>query len=327
MEAAGSNLWGLVLAGGDGTRLQPLTRALTGAPIPKQYCRIAGGRSLLEATIARIRPLIPRARTLVVVNHDHLEVASEQLGGLPPENVLVQPANRDTGPGLLFSLLHLVPRHRAATVVVFPSDHHVRDAGAFVARVEQLVQVVARLPDRIALLGVRPDGVESDLGYIEPGGPVPLGETGTALEVEAFHEKPDHHEAARIIAGGGLWNTFVMAFHRDRGLHLVRNTRPADYAHMKGLLDHPETLAAAYRSLPSWNFSRDLLARVPHHLVAVPSGDIGWSDWGTPDAVARTLARVADPPSWPTAETAAVRYATSGAIASSSSPRVSGSHR
>ena len=71
--------WALVLAGGDGTRLQPLTRRIAGAPIPKQYCRIVGDRSLLEATLARIFPLVPRERTLVVVNRSHLQLALPQL--------------------------------------------------------------------------------------------------------------------------------------------------------------------------------------------------------------------------------------------------------
>src|SRR6058998_1977376 len=75
--------WALVLAGGDGRRLEGLTRKIAGAPIPKQYCRIAGDRSLLEETLARIFPLVPRERTLVVVNRSHLELALPQLPGIP----------------------------------------------------------------------------------------------------------------------------------------------------------------------------------------------------------------------------------------------------
>ena len=78
-----SALWALVLAGGDGTRLQSLTRLIAGAPIPKQYCRLMGERSLLEETLARIKSLVPRARTLAIVNRDHLPLATPQLAGPP----------------------------------------------------------------------------------------------------------------------------------------------------------------------------------------------------------------------------------------------------
>ena len=107
---AADRLWALVLAGGDGTRLQALTRLIAGAPIPKQYCRIVGDRSLLETTLARIAPLVRRERTLAIVNRGHLSLARPQLAAIPTSNVLVQPQNLDTGPGLLVSLLALARR-------------------------------------------------------------------------------------------------------------------------------------------------------------------------------------------------------------------------
>ncbi|MEW6267798.1 MAG: sugar phosphate nucleotidyltransferase, partial [Thermodesulfobacteriota bacterium] len=124
-------LWALVLAGGDGRRLRALTQRLAGRPIPKQYCRIAGDRSMLEATLDRIAPLVPAARTLVIVNRDHLHLARPQLAGLPAENVLVQPCNRDTGPGLLWSVLAVERRAPGALLAVLPSDHFVADGAAF----------------------------------------------------------------------------------------------------------------------------------------------------------------------------------------------------
>src|SRR2546426_10426179 len=109
------HLGALVLAGGDGTRPQALPRLIAGAPIPKQYCRIVGGRSLLEPTLARIAPLVRRERTLAIVNRGHLSLARPQLAAIPTSNVLVQPQNLDTRPGLLVSLLPLARRDAAAT--------------------------------------------------------------------------------------------------------------------------------------------------------------------------------------------------------------------
>src|SRR5690349_6719100 len=92
------SLWALVLAGGDGTRLQGITRLIAGAPIPKQYCRILGSSSLLETTLRRIAPLVAVERTLAIIQRAHLPIARPQLVSIEARNVLVQPRNLDTGP-------------------------------------------------------------------------------------------------------------------------------------------------------------------------------------------------------------------------------------
>jgi len=280
--------WALVLAGGDGTRLQALTRKIAGAPIPKQYCRIVGDRSLLEATLGRIYPLVPRERTLVVVNRSHLELALPQLLDVPPGNVLVQPGNRDTGPGIVFGLLDLVARHPRAPVVVFPSDHYVDDASALREHVERAILLVDRLPTKIALLGIRPTHPEPGFGYIEPGPPlvVPGLELLPAYQVGAFHEKPSVERAKHLLRKGALWNSFVMVFHPSRLLALLQERRSADVEWLRGVIRS----GAGYEHVPRWNFSADFLTKIADHLIVVPVDGVYWSDWGTPEAVEQTLA-------------------------------------
>jgi mannose-1-phosphate guanylyltransferase len=280
--------WALVLAGGDGRRLQVLTRKIAGAPIPKQYCRITGDRSLLEATLARIVPLVPRERTLVVVNRSHLELALPQLRDVPPANVIVQPGNRDTGPGIVFALLDLIARRPVAPVVVFPSDHYVDDGSAFREHVERATLLVDRFPTKIALLGIRPTHPEPAFGYIEPGPPLVVRglESPPAYQVAAFHEKPSIELAKHLQRRGALWNSFVMVFHPSRLLALLQQRRSADVERLRGVIRS----GAGYEGVPSWNFSADFLTQIPHHLVVVPVDGVSWSDWGTPEAVERTLA-------------------------------------
>jgi mannose-1-phosphate guanylyltransferase len=288
MQSAGQ--WALVLAGGDGTRLREFTRALTGHPIPKQYCRIVGDRSLLERTLDRIAPVAPPERTLVIVNRDHLPLARPQLGSVPAENVIVQPRNCDTGPGLVLSLLALARRAPDARVAVFPSDHWVADEGAFVAAVARALGVVGRLPRKMALIGIPPEHPEPDLGYIEPGPPLEDVEDAGAFHVAAFREKPTPEMAGRIARGGGLWNSFVMAFCLRPVLRLLARRRPVDFGRMRDLRKHPERIEEAYGEVAPWNFSGDFLARIPRHLVVLRAERTGWSDWGTPQAIVRTLA-------------------------------------
>ncbi len=278
--------WAIVLAGGDGTRLQELTQKLTGAPIPKQYCRLVGERSMLEATLARTQYCAPLERTLVIVNQNHLALAREHLRNVPSHNVLVQPCNRDTGPGLLFALLALAERDPGALVSVFPSDHYVGDDRAFIAHVSHAAEVVAQLPEKIVLLGIRPDRPESGYGYIVPGQPLrAVARNGSTFHVACFYEKPPIEIAQDLLNRGGLWNSFVMVFQVGHMLELVRTMMPMDFQCLRQARTCPE----AYARLKAWNFSSNFLVRIPEHLLVLPVADVHWSDWGTRDAIERTL--------------------------------------
>lgn len=291
--------WAVVLAGGDGTRLQELTRQITGSPIPKQYCRILGRRSMLETTLARTQFYAPLDRTVVIVNWDHLAIAREQVRTVPATNIVVQPSNRDTGPGLLLALLAVARRAPQATVAVFPSDHYVGEDRLFIEHVIHASQVVQHLPDKIVLLGIRPDHPEPSYGYIVPAElPAHVAGDRITFQVDRFHEKPPADLAKRLLEQGGLWNSFVMVFQVSRMLELLRRLMPVEYEHLVAAHDDPASLSAAYRELRPWNFSHQFLMRIPEHLAVIPVEDVHWSDWGTRDLIERTLQRLTQRAPW-----------------------------
>src|SRR6266481_6395303 len=115
-------LWGIVLAGGECARVRHFLQRLCGNRGIKQFCALIDSRSMLEHTLARVERLIPRERILVVVSRNHREEVTQQLAHWPTDNVIVQPANRDTAPGILLPLAHISYRDPSATVAVFPSD-------------------------------------------------------------------------------------------------------------------------------------------------------------------------------------------------------------
>ena len=295
---ATADTWALVLAGGDGTRLRDLTTLLAGSPIPKQYCRITGDRSMLEATLARIAPSVPPERTLVIVNRDHLTLASQQLRVLPPDNVLVQPGNRDTGPGILWSLLELERRSPGARVAVFPSDHYVANDDAFRACVRRAESVVEQFADKIVLLGIEPDHAAPGYGYVVPAQPLRTLDAAPAYAVATFSEKPDRALARRILRRGALWNSLVMVFRSTRMLELLAAVRQDASAALRAAYRDPDALERLYASAPPWNFSSDFLAHVPNELVVLRAEDTGWSDWGTRQAIERTFAALKQRPPW-----------------------------
>jgi len=296
-KSTSESFWALVLAGGDGTRLQSLTRLIAGEPIPKQYCRILGSRSLLETTLSRIAPLLPAERTLAIINRDHLPVALTQLRSLDARNVLVQPCNLDTGPGVLVSMLELARRDANATVAMFPSDHYLRNSEAFRQSIHRMLSVVGALPQKIALLGVRPEHADVGYGYITPG--PQLGFGADTFAVLAFQEKPSARVAANMVRrGAALWNSLVMVASVRRVLDLLRALRPADVALLEDAPLDFSGLSAAYDRLRPWNFSREFLSHIAEHLVVTRADGLGWSDWGTPEAIERSFAAIGVVPPW-----------------------------
>jgi mannose-1-phosphate guanylyltransferase len=116
--------------------------------------------------------------------------------------------------------------------------------------------------------------------------------------VLAFHEKPTPGLAAAIIGRGALWNSFVMVARARRVLELLRALRPDDVALLEDVSIDTSTLDTVYDRLQSWNFSRGFLSRVSKHLVVARADDLGWSDWGTPEAIERSFAEMGLVPPW-----------------------------
>ncbi|MBP1610924.1 MAG: putative Mannose-1-phosphate guanylyltransferase [Acidobacteria bacterium] len=291
-----SNRVALLLAGGDGTRLQDLTSEISGIPIPKQYCRLMQGTSLLEAAIARAHLLFPLQRIHVVINENHIDFAKDQVVFLPASNILVQPLNRDTGPGLIFALLTLESVYKDAIVAVFPTDHYVDNNWAFVAHVMRAINTISYMPDKIALLGIVPDRPETGYGYILPANP--LKTSGNLYHVDSFIEKPNSDDAQEMIKRGGLWNTLVMVFRLSRMLDLVQEIAPREVEGLLELRTSPEKAVSLYETMQPWNFSTKMLARIPQHLVVFKVANVLWSDWGTREAIERTYKALNLVPSW-----------------------------
>ena len=289
----------LLLAGGDGTRLQELTAQLTGVPIPKQYCALMRGRSLLELALFRTRYFTPLENTRVIINQNHLELARAQLQALPESSTFVQPENRDTGPGMIFALMQIARTSPDAIVAVFPTDHFIDDEEAFIAHVLRATCLVHQFPQKIAILGVTPHNPETGYGYIMPDRPLHTTLTPwRVFHVKAFNEKPSPMMAREFISEGGLWNTFVIVFQLKRLLGLLRELAPKDSQKLFELRDFIAEAPAIYRDLSPWNFSSHILARIAEELIVLEVPHIHWSDWGTRESIERTFRHMKLAPAW-----------------------------
>jgi mannose-1-phosphate guanylyltransferase len=302
--APSDNLWVVVLAGGQGTRLRNFIRHVLGSEKPKQFCRIVGSRSMIRHTWDRAALLVDPSRIVTVITAGQEAHLEEEARNGVPGTILVQPSNRDTAPGLLLPLLWIAGRDPAARVAVFPSDHFVWEEARFTRHVRNAA-ITATHQDRLVLLGAEADGPEPGYGWIAPGPPVASVSPAAVYTVRRFWEKPDRRTAARLLACGYLWNTFVIAggletFLRLAAVHVPEVLLPLGAEAWRGadMAFRPSALRRIYNQIPPTNLSQRLLAQCAEDLLVLAARDVYWSDWGDPHRVMRTLHRFNRRPQW-----------------------------
>ena len=297
------NTWALVLAAGEGCRVRLLTTAPFGVTVPKQFCSLHEGPSLLHEALCRATAVASRRRTCSVVAAPHRRWWQPLLESLPSENIFVQPKNCGTAHGILLPLLDIVEREPDAQLVLLPSDHHVRNETILSQSLRRAAEWLGRERDGMLLLGMSPEEADPELGYIVPGD----GNSRGALDVERFIEKPTREQAQILIARGALWNAFIVATTAQALLTLFRRTIPDSVVAMCDALRQDRVTAGAahaiavlYEQLPNRDFSRHVLPGQESHLHVLPVPFCGWSDLGTPKRIAKVLQRFSQPEGKPT---------------------------
>lgn len=299
----GAGRWAVVLAGGEGERLKPFVSLWKGDALPKQYCDFDGEGTMLERALARAARLAPHERTLTVIGPGH----GRHLARIParlPGLFLEQPANRETGPGILLPAAHALKRDRDATLIFLPSDHFIDGEQAFAAQVESAAELAEARPDRLVLLAAEPEGPERDYGWVEPRRAVE-GPRGPAYEIARFREKPGREEAERLHRGGALWNTMIMAV-KARTLWAMARRRMAKAASAFeallpaiGTVGERRATELVYEEIGPANFSRELLEPEAASVLALSLRGVKWSDWGRPARIVESLSRAGRIPSFP----------------------------
>jgi mannose-1-phosphate guanylyltransferase len=294
------NVHAVILAGGRGTRFWPRSRART----PKQLLNIVGKQTMLEQTVARLRPLLPAANIWTVTNAEQAADVKKQLPPAARKRVLTEPVGRNTAAAIALAALHV--RHAShgndALLAVLPADHYIANPERYRIIVRAALDV-ARRRGRMVVLGIPPTRPETGFGYIERMGDALDSRGFPVYAVRRFTEKPAL-SVAKVYAGSGdyHWNAGMFFWRVSTFLENLNKYLPKTYAHLESLVGrigksgYDRKLRAIYARLESISVDYAILEPATRQLgepaVFVIPAEIGWSDIGSWAAVYELLAKL-----------------------------------
>jgi mannose-1-phosphate guanylyltransferase len=274
--------YAVIMAGGVGSRFWPRSRHAE----PKQFLRVLSPESLLQNTFARLQPLVPAERVLVVTHARYAEQTRDHLPALADPHVLTEPVSRNTAPAIAYAAARLLAQDPDATMVVLPADHVITNVRAFQAVLGAAVKQ-AQTPGALVTIGIEPTHPATGYGYIQydtRGGA--NQEEPHAYPVKTFAEKPDLATAERFIdAGDFLWNSGMFIWRADTIMAAFERHLPDLHAAFLPLTEQgeptDEAVRRAFQRSPKISIDYGVMERAaPAGDVYVVPGSFGWSDVG-----------------------------------------------
>lgn len=278
----------VIMAGGSGTRLWPLSRKGT----PKQLLPLIGGKSLLRLAFERSLGSVPAERVLVVTGASYADQVAADLPELPTANILGEPVGRDSLNAVAWPAAVLAGRDPDAVIAQVTADHVIEPVEQFVVTLETAFAVAEADPAALVTLGVVPTSAHTGYGYLRRG--AALDGFPGAHRVLGFTEKPAREVAEGYLASGDCWwNAGMFVWRAATILEQLRLLLPATHAAITDLAEHPERLGEIFPALAKTSIDYGVMEPVSHgagsaHVVAVAL-EISWRDVGGYASLAEVL--------------------------------------
>lgn len=269
----------VIMCGGIGSRFWPYSRT----DVPKQFLDFLGsGRSLLQMSYDRILPIVPAENIVIVTNAAYAELVAQQLPDIKPENILLEPARRNTAPCIAWAAWHIAAKDPQASMIVTPSDHLITREQIFVDTVERGMTFVED-NDALLTMGITPTRPETGYGYIQVGAET---ETEGINMVKTFTEKPNLELAHVLLASGEfLWNSGIFMWRADSIKRAIQAYAPEIALQMEGGVEFFATVKETqfidkvFPACPAISIDYAVMEKAKN--VYVERADFGWSDLGT----------------------------------------------
>ena len=290
--------YGVIMAGGAGTRLWPVSRNNK----PKQLISVVRGKSLLQLSYDRLRGMLPPERIFVCTGASHGQMVLENLPELPKENLIGEPEGRDTANAVGFMSAILAKRDKDAVAAFVTADHVIEPVDVFQNAIRTGFDVVAEQPNALVTFGIVPTHGHTGLGYIHRGEPLPVkgNRTTGAFKVQAFKEKPDKPTADRYVESGRYyWNSGMFVWRCDTVFAELSAFLPENHKQLAAIADawgtprQDEVLNATYPKLKKISVDFAIMEPASQHKgksqVMVVEMPVKWLDVGSWPALAETL--------------------------------------
>jgi mannose-1-phosphate guanylyltransferase len=278
------NLYALIMAGGGGTRLWPLSRR----DRPKQMLPLTEERTMFQVTVERLHNLLPPERVFVVTGREMSKPLHDSTPQVPAENFLLEPEGRDSGPAAGWGIMHIARRDPDAIIAVLSADHHIANEARFLDSLRCAADYARR--SFIVTLGIHPTYPATGFGYIQRGELLGTCDSFKVYRSRRFTEKPEEHTAIEFVQSGEYsWNAGMFILTARQALDEFERQQPLMYAALREVTDSPELLDERWRQIEKISLDYAIMEGAPN--VAVIPVDIGWSDVGTWAALFEVLAR------------------------------------
>lgn len=272
--------YALIMAGGSGTRLWPLSR--NGRP--KQTLTLVGNRSMFQSAVDRLDPLFKFENIFVVTRKDQSAILSTQVPELPAANFINEPVGRGTAPAIGLAAIHFHKMDPEAVMVVLTADHFIKKTDVF----QQVLQDAYNLANKgyLVTLGIKPTSPSTGFGYIHHGTTLPSSSSHPVFNIHRFVEKPDSTTAQNMLASGDFsWNSGMFIWRVDRILDEIQKQMPELYAQLLkienaiGKPEYHDVLNEIWPSVPKQTIDYGVMEHAAN-VVVIPV-DFGWTDVGS----------------------------------------------